>query len=616
MDGSKSYNQKHKIHINTNNNINKNANKSKIPNKNERRNHEKRRSIHRKKSDSPDELLYEHEEIPSSLKPDELQKSFNVSSKNNDEILKPHSKKSSFDTININVNIIINKNNENKNEEEKRINNDVKLNDNNKKNSEGINFYKQKLSNNNSDKEDIISTNNSKKYNISINKNKNLSFAKKSVSSQNTSNSNLNSLINTDKKSMKMSTRRFKFCTININGRNMENSGLRSTLSYTKYLKTCFTLPHSKENSSKKCKNNPLRLLNKEKGDIFSFLFNNEEKFYFTDYQKSNLRNIIMELNKEKNNNKNIKHEFISNKCNQENNIPKSNTNTSSNSFFFTSLDCKIKKNDSKRNDIHTNINNSYKKAQNLKTSPKITQSINYHNNNDNNKIIKKNKTTCTDYFYPKSLINNKNYKTYSKSFIQNEDALTYNNHNYYTKNRKYLIKKNKENEDFQKTYYTSPIFNNTKYNDNNLTIKKMQEYLNENKYYQKPKNNTNFLLPFRIKPDSKSNEVKKHVILSLKDPRNPYSATFTEKILMNSYNAKFHYKNFEQGVPSLYIRSYGRNNNFSSDKKIFNNDFNEKKSMLQLNFRENICYNKAKDIRMRQLQYSKKLDISKGKLK
>ena len=115
---------------------------------------------------------------------------------------------------------------------------------------------------------------------------------------------------------------------------------------------------------------------------------------------------------------------------------------------------------------------------------------------------------------------------------------------------------------------------------------------------------------------NSKFNEVKNHVLYSMKDQRNPYSTTFTGKILMDNYNVAFHYKNFEQSVPSLYIRNYGRNYDCSSNKKISNNNSNEKKSFNKMSFRDNFNYKKAKDVRMRQLQYSEKLERSKGKSK
>ena len=618
MKTTTNFNQQNKNQIN--NNLNKNTNKSKIHSKNEKRNFEKRRSIRRITSDNPDELLYEHEEIPLSLKPHELQKSFNNSSKSNEKIIRPISKKNSCDNININVNIIINKNNtkKSKNEEEKKINNNIKLIDN-KKNNERVNNFKQKISNSNSKKENILSTSSSKKTYKNTYKKKNLSFFQKTISSQTSINSNLNNQTNNnDKKSMKSSPPRFNFKTLNFNGKNTENTGMKNTPSFTKYLKTSFSNSHRRDNSNKKFptqkkdKNSPPKLPNKEKDDIYYMLFNKKEKFYFTDYQKNNLRNIIMELNQDKNK-KYIKHKFISNKNDQETNMPKINTNTNSNSFFFTSIDNKITNNDSQRNNIQTHIENSYKKSHNLKTSPATSNSINYYNH----KPFKKNKTIYNSCIYPKKIFNNKSHKSYPKSTSKNKDSLTYNNnYNHHIKNRQNLSKKIKANYTNKKSYYTSPIINNQKYNDHNITINKMKEYLNENKYYQKPKNKFYFLFPLKVKSVSKFNEVKNHVLYSMKDQRNPYSTTFTGKILMDNYNVAFHYKNFEQSVPSLYIRNYGRNYDCSSNKKISNNNSNEKKSFNKMSFRDNFNYKKAKDIRMRQLQYSEKLDRSKGKSK
>ena len=117
------------------------------------------------------------------------------------------------------------------------------------------------------------------------------------------------------------------------------------------------------------------------------------------------------------------------------------------------------------------------------------------------------------------------------------------------------------ENEENQNKSNNKIDFNAEKklLNKNKISTKKMEAFLLKYKRNKFNKVKSNLLAKSKSQFKNNKKSLMNKILYLFNDPLNPYSINFSTSILKNLFHVDFHYKNFEQGVPSLRTKKINK---------------------------------------------------------
>jgi len=156
-----------------------------------------------------------------------------------------------------------------------------------------------------------------------------------------------------------------------------------------------------------------------------------------------------------------------------------------------------------------------------------------------------------------KNSFNNKKFSNSNNNLVKKDNffftSLSINN----TKQELTRI----ENDESQNKSNNKNDFNAEKklLNKNKISTKKMEAFLLKYKRNKFNKVKSNLLLKSKSQLKNNKKSLMNKILYLFNDPLNPYSINFSTSILKNLFHVDFHYKNFEQGVPSLRTKKINK---------------------------------------------------------